>query len=61
MSGKAIVTENKCRACGCCVRNCPAGEIRLGRKKAEIGEGCVGCGECARSCPFEAIYIETKD
>ena len=58
---KITICEKSCRGCGCCVRACPRGVLRLGKKKAEAGEVCIGCGECVRACPFDAIIQQKSD
>jgi uncharacterized Fe-S center protein len=51
------VNKNKCRACGLCVKNCPANAITL-KKKAEINpKKCIGCAKCIAVCPYKAIKI----
>lgn len=57
---KAVVDENSCVACGCCVRVCPmqAIEIYKGSMARVNREKCVGCGKCAKECPASVIVIE---
>jgi pyruvate ferredoxin oxidoreductase delta subunit len=63
------VDEEKCTACGTCVKFCPEATIELaGRnKKAMTDEKkfakvdfdfCKGCGVCAVVCPTKAIIMQ---
>lgn len=56
---KAIVSEQACVACGCCMKVCPLGAISIDRGiKAVVNRDiCVGCGKCARECPASVIEI----
>lgn len=55
----AYVNENDCVACGCCVKVCPLGAIRVFRGIAARvdEEKCVGCGQCVRECPASVIEL----
>lgn len=55
----AYVNENDCVACGCCVKVCPLGAIRVFRGIAARvdEEKCVGCGRCVRECPASVIEL----
>lgn len=57
---KAVVSQNSCVACGCCVKVCPMGAIAIPKGIfAEINlEKCVGCGKCAKECPASVIEIQ---
>lgn len=57
---KAFVTQSDCVACGCCVKVCPLGAIRVYKGiAAQVDtEKCVGCGKCARECPASVITIK---
>jgi TPP-dependent indolepyruvate ferredoxin oxidoreductase alpha subunit len=53
--------QEKCNACGVCVKafGCPA--ISLNGEHAEIDQAlCYGCGVCETVCPFEAIKEKTQ-
>ncbi len=56
---KAIVNAADCVACGCCVKVCPLGAIRVHKGiAAQVNmEKCVGCGKCAAECPASVIEI----
>lgn len=56
---RAIVDENACVACGCCLKVCPLSAIRIWRGiRAEVDpKRCVGCGKCAEECPASVIEI----
>ena len=55
----AYVNENDCVACGCCVKVCPLGAVRVFRGIAARvdEEKCVGCGRCVRECPAPVIEL----
>jgi len=55
---KLEVVQDKCTACGLCIRHCPVDAITAegADKKALIAENvCIGCGECLAFCRFGAI------
>ena len=56
---RAQVAQDSCVACGCCVKVCPLGAIRIDRGLfARVDSNkCVGCGKCARECPASVITI----
>ncbi|MFZ5650889.1 MAG: 4Fe-4S binding protein [Bacillota bacterium] len=49
------VDAEKCRGCGICEKNCPAGAISVIDRKAAIDEKCVKCGVCIRVCRFDSL------
>jgi len=52
------ISREKCIGCGKCINWCPAGCIKVLKKKAQINEKkCIGCGECTVTCPERAIAI----
>lgn len=56
------VNREECRACGTCIKECPAEAIEYVDNKAKIDkEKCIGCGICIAVCPFEAIQIPWGD
>ena len=57
---KALVDENFCVACGCCVKVCPMAAIQVPKgiaAKVDFNK-CVGCGKCAKECPASVIVIQ---
>lgn len=50
-----LIDIEKCKGCGLCVRECPAGALEVMDKKAVVNEKCVQCGVCIRVCKFAAI------
>jgi len=61
--GKPSVDENKCRACGVCLKFCAQGAIMLEEgKKAVIDRNkCAGCGRCIGVCNQNAIFNSNWD
>ena len=50
--------KDNCRGCGECVRDCPAGAMRLNEKRAEIDyKKCIKCFCCQEVCPFDAVKV----
>ncbi len=65
-----VIAENRCTACGACVRFCAYNAlVRLGKLVMVFPELCHGCGGCTRLCPESAIsegereigFVETGD
>jgi electron transport complex protein RnfB len=60
--------DEKCKACGLCVKRCPmdaqrleesaAANNKLGKVSASRLERCIGCGVCVYTCPVEALTLE---
>lgn len=57
---KAMVAQNDCVACGCCVKVCPLSAIQVVKGiTARVDPGrCVGCGKCVRECPASVINLQ---
>ena len=55
---KPVVTAEKCRSCGACMRFCAQQAIGWdAQRKARIDqEACVGCGRCIGICNHDAIF-----
>jgi len=56
-----LFLEEKCTACGTCVRWCPADAITLESVARLHPEKCIGCGECYALCPFDAIDFQWSE
>ncbi|WP_054871702.1 sigma 54-interacting transcriptional regulator [Caloranaerobacter sp. TR13] len=56
------ISQNKCKQCYSCVRNCPAKAVQIESGQAKIiYSRCINCGKCIKSCPQEAkIVIDSK-
>ena len=54
ISRRAVVREDTCVACGCCVKVCPRGAIQILRGiTARVNRArCIGCGKCEPRCPY---------
>lgn len=53
--GKLYVAGENCNGCGNCVKNCPAGAIRLTSGRPGWDWRCQGCQRCINLCPRKAI------
>lgn len=52
------VREDKCVACGTCIRECPSDAIEMLHGKARIdADKCIGCVHCIAVCPEKAIDV----
>lgn len=62
--GKQIakVTE-QCVACGCCVKVCPLGAMKIEKGICAVvdAEKCVGCGKCREQCPASVIELIKRE
>lgn len=55
-AGKPFVQQDKCIACGRCIKMCAHGAPSITEKKASIDhDKCVGCGRCIGACPVDAV------
>ncbi|HEC83339.1 MAG TPA: DUF362 domain-containing protein [Firmicutes bacterium] len=60
-SGMEPRITDACTGCSRCVKWCPAGAIKVTRKRARIDSTrCIGCAECIVVCPFGAIKVNWK-
>lgn len=53
------IDTGKCKGCGLCSKNCPAGAIEGELKnthKIDIAK-CIKCGECMNKCTFNAVKV----
>ncbi len=57
------IDKEKCTACGCCLRICPAAAIAFGASgKATVDpKACIGCGECLCACKFDAVIVNWEE
>jgi len=55
-ASKPKIAEDKCVACGTCIKNCAQHAIAYNeRHKAQIDyDLCVGCGQCVAVCRYDA-------
>jgi len=53
--GHPEVKEERCIACGTCVRWCPEDAITVDEIAQIDYERCIGCGECVSVCPADAV------
>lgn len=52
------IDQAQCVGCGLCQRDCPAANILVHSKKAQlIGQDCIKCGHCVAICPQAAVTI----
>lgn len=54
----AVVSSEKCDACGTCVDECPVEAITLNDHAKVDADECTDCGTCVEVCPNEAITLE---
>ena len=58
LNGRLYTVTEDCVRCGKCVRECPAGNIRMEKDgKIKFGGKCLMCMRCAQSCPKDAVKI----
>ncbi|MCL5260155.1 MAG: 4Fe-4S binding protein [Gammaproteobacteria bacterium] len=60
----AAVENDKCIACGMCVKKCQVGAIDINKQSgcATINlDRCIGCGNCAAFCPTQAMKLVKKE
>jgi NADH:ubiquinone oxidoreductase subunit F (NADH-binding)/NAD-dependent dihydropyrimidine dehydrogenase PreA subunit/(2Fe-2S) ferredoxin len=50
------IDQEKCTACGSCMRNCPVGAVHKSEDKVFtiVQEKCIKCGACFTACPEKA-------
>jgi ferredoxin len=62
---QVVVDNDKCTACGLCVKVCKDGTLSLKDKKVVIDQtnwlGCIACGHCVAICPAGAITVNGRD
>ncbi|MDD4941351.1 MAG: NADH-quinone oxidoreductase subunit NuoF [Candidatus Omnitrophica bacterium] len=54
------IIQEKCKKCGLCQKQCPAGAIPGSREEGYTikQDKCVKCGQCFEACKFKAILKE---
>lgn len=54
---KFVIDPEKCKACGKCIKVCPADAITGEKKVAHVinQDKCISCGACKQECPFDAV------
>jgi Pyruvate/2-oxoacid:ferredoxin oxidoreductase delta subunit len=63
----ASVDEDKCKACGRCVKHCPVMAIEVkaadfGKASAQVDEElCLGCGVCSVACKNKAMDMKERE
>jgi NADH:ubiquinone oxidoreductase subunit F (NADH-binding)/(2Fe-2S) ferredoxin/NAD-dependent dihydropyrimidine dehydrogenase PreA subunit len=57
---KFVIDEVKCKACGKCIKVCPAEAITGEHKVPHVilQDKCIVCGACREECPFDAVVTE---
>ena len=73
--GEITIIEERCDACGLCVRICPAETLVFKDRAKPLEKGkrkikkvmsmmeeplCIACGDCAAICPNDAIYVSQQ-
>jgi len=53
------IDQERCSACGACLRNCPVGAIHKSDDKVYtvIQEKCIKCGACFSACPEKCAAV----
>lgn len=58
MREKRLHIDDWCQACGCCVKACKNGALRIENNRAVVDEKkCLLCGYCSAYCPEFCIKI----
>jgi uncharacterized protein (DUF362 family)/NAD-dependent dihydropyrimidine dehydrogenase PreA subunit len=54
----STVEPERCRLCGECVRNCPAGAMRIADGGVQVAPNrCIACYCCEEVCPYNAVVM----
>lgn len=56
-----VINQETCIGCGLCVKDCPAGKLKLEAGKAVYAPDCIHCGHCVAICPQKAVLIPEYD
>jgi NADH-quinone oxidoreductase subunit F len=56
------IDQEKCSACGACLRNCPVGAVDKSETKifTIVQEKCIRCGACFTACPDKCRAVIKK-
>ena len=69
MAGKPIISVERCKGCGLCIRSCPKAMLEMSKTTNSQGVNypvcideskCIACSFCATMCPDVAIEIEKE-
>ena len=55
------ILKEKCTGCGACIKDCPAGAIKLEDGRAAWLRKCIQCGHCVAVCPQNAVSIPSYE
>ena len=55
--GKTFISDSSCNGCGLCQNVCPAGVIKLRKKRPQWNSRCEGCQRCINICPKKSIQL----
>jgi NAD-dependent dihydropyrimidine dehydrogenase PreA subunit len=55
------VRRDRCTLCMRCLRDCPAGNIRMVKGRFRFGWNCMMCMRCSLYCPADALHIGLLD
>ena len=60
---KTVIDKTLCVACGCCVKACPKGAVKIHKGITAIIDYtlCIGCGFCSKVCPASIITMEESE
>lgn len=51
------IDQQRCTSCGQCIRQCPAGNIKLHENQYRMLDQCVLCLRCYNFCPEKAVIF----
>lgn len=56
--GKYFYTHDNCTGCGCCMKNCPTGNISITAGRPVFAKKCIACFRCVYLCPSSSIALK---
>ena len=59
-SSSLLKVDNRCIACGLCVKLCPSGHLSLRDNHLVMGNTCYLCYRCLNHCPTKALHVAKK-